>query len=104
MQNFGPNYNADNIPFNSGAIDASECVKQGWRLIEPKYWLFLGMVILAIIIGGCIPVVQWFLIGPITVGVYYAMLTQMRGEAVSFEMLFKGFSNFVPAMVIGLIV
>ena len=36
-------------------------------------------------------------------GIFYVGLRDMKGEPVDFGMMFKGFENFVPLMVIGLI-
>lgn len=93
------------IEFNSSAVRAGECVSDGLALIQPKYWLFLGMSLLAMIIGGCIPCISIFLAGPIAVGIFYALFAQMRegGQPVEFGMLFKGFERFVPAMVVGIV-
>jgi uncharacterized membrane protein len=92
-----------NIPFNSGAIRAGECISSGWDLIKDNYWLFLGIVLLGAVISGCIPCVSLFFIGPVAVGIYICMFTRMRGQPVEFGMMFKGFEKFVPAMVLGLI-
>lgn len=61
------------------------------------------MTALGVVLLGCIPCVNVFLMGPFMVGIYIAVNTKMRGGVVSFDMLFKGFEKFVPAMVIGLI-
>ncbi len=92
-----------NIPFNGGAIRAGECISDGWNLIKDNYWMFLGIVLLGGVIAGCIPCASLFFIGPIAVGIYFCLFTQMRGQPVEFGMMFKGFEKFVPAMVIGLI-
>jgi hypothetical protein len=92
-----------NIPFNSGAISASQCISDGWELIKDNYWLFFGMAALGVVLLGCIPCVNIFLMGPFLVGIYTALLIKMRGGPVTFDMLFKGFEKFVPAMVLGLI-
>ncbi|HEX8637803.1 MAG TPA: hypothetical protein VF692_07070 [Pyrinomonadaceae bacterium] len=94
---------SQNIVFNSSAINAGDCISDGISLIQPNYWLFLGMTVLGIIIGGCIPCVSIFLAGPVAVGIYYALFTQMRGQPVEFGMMFKGFEKFVPAMVVGIV-
>lgn len=94
---------AANILFNRGAISASQCISGGWDLIKENYWLFLGISLLAMVIGGCVPCVSLFLMGPIMVGVYHCLFARMRGETVELGMMFKGFEKFVPAMVIGLI-
>ena len=92
-----------NIPHIRGAIDASGCVSNGWNLLKPKYWMYFGMTLLMIFGISCIPCVNFLLLGPITGGVYYVVLRDMRGEPVDFTMMFKGFQKFVPLMVIGLL-
>jgi uncharacterized membrane protein len=93
----------NNIQFYSGAIDAGECVSNGWNLVKPNYWMYFGITLLAVILISCIPCINFFLIGPVGVGVYYVLLKGMRHESVDFGMMFKGFEKFVPAMVVGLI-
>lgn len=93
----------DNIRFESGAIRPSECISEGWYLIKENYGIFLGISIVGLIIGGCIPCVSIFLAGPIAVGIYYCLLRQQRNELVEFGMMFKGFEVIVPAMVVGII-
>ena len=93
----------NNIQFYSGAIDAGECVNNGWNLVKPNYWMYFGITLLAVILISCIPCINFFLIGPVGVGVYYVLLKGMRHEPVDFGMMFKGFEKFVPAMVVGLI-
>jgi hypothetical protein len=65
--------------------------------------MYFGMALLAMVMMGCIPCVSLFLVGPVLGGIYYVVLLDMRGEAVDFGMLFKGFEKFVPLMVIGII-
>jgi uncharacterized membrane protein len=93
----------NNIQFYSGAIDAGECVSNGWNLVKPNYWMYFGITLLAVILISCIPCLNFFLIGPVGVGVYYVLLKGMRHESVDFGMMFKGFEKFVPAMVVGVI-
>ena len=92
-----------NIQYNSGAIDAPGCVSSGWELIKNNYWMYLGITLLAWVMMACIPIANFFLFGPVMVGVYYVLLREMRGEPVEFGMMFKGFEKFVPAMAAGLI-
>lgn len=94
---------SSNIQFYSKAVRASDCVSDGMSLIQPNYFLYVGICLLAMILTACIPCLNYFLLGPVSVGVYYTMLRQMRNESVEFGMMFKGFEKFVPAMVIGLI-
>jgi uncharacterized membrane protein len=93
----------NNIQFQRGAIDASGCIGNGWEMVKQNYGLFLGMTLVAIVLGGCIPCVSLFISGPVMGGVYFVILRQMRGEPVEFGMMFKGFEKFVPLMVIGIV-
>ena len=92
-----------NIQYNSGAIDAFGCVSSGWELIKNNYWMYLGITLLAWVMMACVPIANFFLMGPVMVGVYYVLLREMRGKPVEFGMMFKGFEKFVPAMAAGLI-
>ena len=92
-----------NIQFNRGAIDAGGAVSQAWELVKLNYGLFLGVSLLALVLSGCIPCVSLFVMGPVLAGVYLVALKLYAGEPVEFGMMFKGFENFVPLMVIGLV-
>jgi uncharacterized membrane protein len=92
-----------NLEFQRGAIDAGGCISNGWNMLKENYGLYLGISLIAMVLGGCIPCISLFLVGPIIGGVYYVVLRQMRGEPVEFGMMFQGFQKFVPLMVIGVI-
>ncbi len=92
-----------NVQFVPSAIDAGGCVSNAWNLLKQNYGLYLGISLIAIILTGCIPCLNLFLIGPVMGGVFFVVLRDMRGEPVDFGMMFKGFEKFVPLMVIGLI-
>lgn len=89
--------------FNSGAIDASGCISNGWEMIKPNYWLYFGVSIVSLLMISCIPCVNFFIAGPIMGGIYFIYLKAMRNEPVDFGMMFKGFEKFVPLMVVGLV-
>ena len=82
--------------FSSGAVAPMECLKTGWATIKDRYWLFLGITLVAMLIGGAVPVI---LIGPMMCGLYLCLLAKMRGEQPQFELLFKGFDYFVPGLI-----
>src|SRR2546425_757396 len=82
--------------FNSGVVSPVECLNAGWAAIKDRYWLFLGMTLVATLIGGAVPIV---LIGPMMCGLYMCLLAKMRGESIEFGLLFKGFDYFVPGLV-----
>jgi len=82
--------------FNVGVVAPFECLKEGWALIKDRYWLFLGLALVAKLLGGAVPIV---LIGPMMCGWYVCMFAQMRGQPVEFGDLFKGFDYFVQGLV-----
>jgi len=92
-----------NIQFQRGAVDASTAISSAWELIKGNYGLYLGVAVVAMVLTGCIPCLNLFLIGPVMGGVYFFALRAMRNEPIEFGMMFKGFEKFVPLMVIGLI-
>jgi uncharacterized membrane protein len=65
--------------------------------------MYIGIGFLTLIMIGCIPIVNIFLMGPVLGGFYYVVLRDMRDEPVEFGMMFKGFEKFVPLMLVGLI-
>lgn len=94
---------SQNIQFNKSAINAGDCISQGWEAIKSQYWLFFGVAFLAFVITACIPCLNIFLVGPVMAGIFILHFTLFRRQPVDFGMMFKGFEKFVPAMVIGLI-
>lgn len=93
----------NDIQFIPGAIDAGGCVSNAWEMLKKNYGMYLGIAIVAMLLTGCIPCLNIFIMGPIMGGVFYVISRDMRGEQVDFGMMFKGFEKFVPLMVIGLI-
>lgn len=93
----------NDIQFIPGAVDAGGCVSNAWDMLKKNYGMYLGVSIVAMLLTGCIPCLNIFIMGPIMGGVFYIALRDMRGEPVDFGMMFKGFEKFVPLMVIGLI-
>lgn len=92
-----------NIQFQPRAIDAQGCVANAWNVVTNKFWMYVGVGLVTIIILGFIPIANIFLMGPIMGGFYYITLRDMRGEPVRFGMMFKGFERFVPLMVAGIV-
>jgi hypothetical protein len=92
-----------NIQFYKSAIDASECVSNAWELVKRNIGLYIGAGVVTVILIGCIPIVNFFLLGPMMGGFSYLVLRDMRNEPIDFGMLFKGFEKFLPLMIMGLI-
>jgi len=93
----------NNVEFLRGAISAGDCVSTGWELVKRRYGLYLGMSLLTLVFVGCLPIINFFIMGPTLGGLYYVFLRDMRGEPVEFGMMFEGFKKFVPLMIVGLI-
>src|SRR3954467_10928250 len=91
-----------NLDFYPGAIDAGDCVTTSWEMVKRTYGMYLGISLLTMVLIGCIPIANLFLMGPVLGGVYYVFLRDMRDEPVEFGMMFKGFEKFLPLMIIGL--
>lgn len=53
------------IPFNRGAVQPTESVRDGWNLIKDDYWLFFGMTLVAALIIFAISFVLNLIIGSI---------------------------------------
>ena len=89
--------NAELSEFRRGVVAPVECIKEGWALIKDQYWLFLGISLVGVLIGGAVPIV---LLGPMMIGIFLCLLQRQRGEPVEFGTLFKGFEQFVPGLVV----
>ncbi len=96
MQNFSPA-----IPFRRGVVQPIYCLKTGWALVRDQYWLFVGMALVAIILGTLVPFGIMF--GPMMCGVYLGLFQRRRGQTVEFGALFKGFDFFGESIVATLI-
>src|SRR5437763_16109576 len=89
--------NAELSEFRRGVVAPVECIKEGWALIKDQYWLFLGISLVGILIGGAVPIV---LLGSMMIGIFLCLLQRQRGEQVEFGTLFKVFEQFVQVLVV----
>jgi len=88
------------IPFRRNVVEPVECIKGGWELIKNQYWLFVGMTLVAVLIGSAVPII---LIGPMMCGLNLAFFKTRRGEPVEFGTLFKGFDYFGQSLIAALL-
>lgn len=86
--------------FRHNAIAPVECLKEAWAMVQPRYWLVLGISVVALIIGSAFAVV---LMGPMMCGVFLCLLQYQRGQTFEFGMIFKGFDYFLPSFIVQLI-
>ena len=89
------------IPFRRNAVEPTQCIKGGWELIKNKYWLFVGMTLVALLIGSAVPL--GILLGPMMCGLYLTFFKMRRGEPIEFGTMFKGFDYFGQSVVAALL-
>ena len=85
------------IEFQKAAIRPVECLKEGWELIKPQYWIVFAVTLVGLIIASIIPFALG--LGAMYCGIYLVIFKIMDGEEPEFGLLFKGFNYFVPALV-----
>src|SRR5215813_1815421 len=83
--------------FKRKAVEPIACMKAGWDLIRGQYWLFVGITLVGMIIGGLVPMAILF--GPMMCGIYLALFRHQRGEPIEFGTLFQGFDYFGPSLI-----
>lgn len=89
------------IPFQRNAVEPVQCIKAGWALVKDRYWLFVGMCAVALLISSAVPL--GILLGPMMCGLNLALLKQRRREPVEFGDLFKGFEYFGQSVIAALL-
>ena len=85
------------IQFNTGVISPVECVKEGWEIIKPDFWLLLAITFVAGLIGSAS---LYILLGAMICGMNYCYLARIDGRKVSFEDLWKGLGWWLPGLVV----
>jgi len=85
------------IPYSRNVVQPVECIKAGWELVKNQYWLFVGMCVVGLMIGGAVPL--GILLGPMMCGLYLTFFKHRRGEPIEFGLLFKGFDFFGPSLI-----
>jgi hypothetical protein len=83
--------------FNTGSVKPVNCIKEGWRLISDRYWLFFGLSFVGVFLGSMAPL--GILLGPMMCGLYLCLLCRSRGGMPTFEMLFRGFEHFAESLI-----
>src|SRR6185369_14886945 len=85
------------MEFRTGAIKPIECVKEGWELIKADYWLLFAVTLVGGLIGA---MTLYILLGGMVCGIYYVYLKRIDGGPVVFDDLWKGFSWWLPGLVV----
>ncbi len=82
-------------------VNPVELFKRGYALLGDQYWLFLGMSLVAILIGSLIPF--GILMPPLLVGLFFALMGREQGRTIEFGTLFRGFDKFGDSLIAYLI-
>jgi hypothetical protein len=85
------------IPFRRNVVQPVECLKNGYELIKDRYWLFVGITLVGLLIGQAVPL--GILLGPMMCGMNLTFFAKRRGQPIEFAMLFKGFDYFGPSLI-----
>jgi hypothetical protein len=83
--------------FRRKAVEPVVCIKAGWDLIRNRYWLFVGITAVGILVGSVVPF--GILLGPMMCGIYLALFKTRRGQPIEFGDLFKGFDYFGDSLI-----
>ena len=93
----------NSVTYLSGAINPGDCISNAWTLVTRRFWLYIGVGLVTMLLIACVPIVSSLLLGPVLGGFYYLVLRDARDEPVDFGMMFKGFEKFLPLMLAGLV-
>jgi len=83
--------------FTPNAVQPIECLKAGWELIKDQYWLFMGVTLVALLIGQLAPF--GILMAPMMCGIYLVLFQRLLGRQVEFATLFRGFEFFGESII-----
>lgn len=92
--------NPDSREFNRSAVRPFACLREAWLLVKDDYWLFLGITLVGLLLGG---VGGLILSGPMMCGIHLCLLRREREQAVSFNNLFQGFDYFAHSLIATLV-
>ncbi len=87
--------------FNIGVINSMDCLKEGWEIIKPNYWLLFAISLVGVLIGG---MSMYIALGAMICGIYLCFLKAIDGKPVAFETLFDGFKYFLPSLLVTIVI
>lgn len=77
-------------------------LKRAHAFLGDRYWLFMGIALVAVLVGSLVP--MNLILGALTVGVFLCLIEHEAGRPVELSMLFKGFEYFVDSLIVILVV
>ena len=93
--------NYSDIPFKRNAVRPMECFSEGYKLIKDRYWFFVGLCFIVILVGSAVPF--GILMGPMMCGLFMTFFMKRTGQPIEFNTLFKGFDHFGQSIIATLI-
>jgi len=79
------------IPIRADVVTPVADLQEAWRRLGDRYWLFVGISAVGILVGSLVPMA--ILLGPMMCGVYSCFRDHRQGRPVRFEGLFVGFQQ-----------
>ena len=73
-----------------------DCFFEAKTFLGNDYWLFWGLLFVGGLIAGAVP---FFLAGPMYCGFGLCFLAKERGQLPSFELMFKGFEQYIQTLI-----
>lgn len=83
-------------------VHVIELFRRSFELLGDQYWLFLGITVLAMLIGSAVPL--GLIMGPVLVGIYACYIERERRGRVEFSTMFDGFDNFLEPFLAFLVI
>lgn len=83
------------------SVQPIQLIRRGHALLGDQYWLFLGITLVAILIGSAVPF--GLIMGAMMTGIYLCYIERERGRQVEFATLFKSFDQFVDTLLAWLV-
>ncbi|MCG8651487.1 MAG: hypothetical protein MI861_16720 [Pirellulales bacterium] len=78
-------------------IRALETISRGQSLIGDKFWLFLGITLVGVLLGSLVP--MGIILGAMLVGIFLCFMYQEQGVPFEFGTLFRGFDYFKESLI-----
>jgi uncharacterized membrane protein len=77
-------------------LDAGECIKEGWRILNQNLGGFIGFILLSVllsIVSICFCFIPYIFAGNLFAGLYIVCLKIQKRQSITFENFFDGFRN-----------
>ncbi len=73
-----------------------ELIKRAYALVGDQYWLFLGITLVAVLVGSAVPL--GLIMGAMMAGIFLCYIHREQGIRVELSTVFRGFDYFVESL------